>query len=167
MARLAIRVFIEKLVALKQQMQVKLLDSKAKVPHKSTEFAAGYDLYALEGGTVPRMKVQEPNVACGSVLVRTGIAIALPPNTYAQIASRSSLAVKHNVHVGAGVIDQDYRGEVKVFLYNLSNTNYHFAAGERIAQLLVLPIVNPEPLIVAELTPTVRGDGGFGSTGKT
>ncbi len=109
-------------------IQVKLLGENAKAPTRSSAFAAGYDLYAAKAATVP---------AWGKVLVDTDISIALPANTYGRVAPRSGLASKHSIHTGAGVIDADYRGPVKVLLFNLSGTEFKVEAGDRIAQLIV------------------------------
>jgi len=109
-------------------LQVKLLSSSAMPPTRSSAFAAGYDLYASKEATVP---------AWGKVLVDTDISIAVPINTYGRIAPRSGLASKHSIHTGAGVIDADYRGPVKVLLFNLSATEFNIAAHDRVAQLIV------------------------------
>ncbi|KAF2482325.1 dUTPase-like protein [Neohortaea acidophila] len=137
-------------------LQVKFLSSTARAPTRSSAFAAGYDLYASKEATVP---------AWGKVLVDTDISIALPVNTYGRVAPRSGLASKHSIHTGAGVIDADYRGPVKVLLLNLSGVEFGVAAGDRIAQLIVERIYTPEVVVVDQLDETVRGAGGFGSTG--
>lgn len=109
-------------------LQVKLLSSTAKPPTRSSAFAAGYDLYASKETTVP---------AWGKVLVDTDISIAVPAGTYGRVAPRSGLASKHSINTGAGVIDADYRGPVKVLLFNHSNTAFQIATGDRVAQLVV------------------------------
>ena len=109
-------------------LQVKLLSSSAKAPSRSSAFAAGYDLYASKAATVP---------AWGKVLVDTDISIAVPAGTYGRVAPRSGLASKHSIHTGAGVIDADYRGPVKVLLFNLCGDEFKVEAGDRIAQLIV------------------------------
>ena len=99
----------------------------------------------------------------------TGIAIALPSADYvALICARSGLASKHGITManGVGVIDSDYRGELRVALYNESDTDYVIHDGDRIAQLMVLPVVQPTLEFVDELDETERGAGGFGSTGR-
>lgn len=154
-------------------MQVKLLDVQAKAPQRASKDAAGYDLYALENGRIRGNLIKQADfpgdfhAACDMVRVRTGIAVALPSGTYGQIASRSSLMEKHGVMAFPGVIDPDYRGEIKVLLYNTSEKDYVFHAGDRIAQLLILPICTPDVQVITtgELTETARGTGGFGSTG--
>lgn len=89
----------------------------------------------------------------------------MPPGTYGRIAPRSGLASKHFLDTGAGVIDADYRGEVKVLMFNFSEVDYDVKQGERVAQLVLERIVTPEVLVVEKLEESVRGAGGFGSTG--
>ncbi|USW54222.1 Putative deoxyuridine triphosphate nucleotidohydrolase, dUTPase, dUTPase-like superfamily [Septoria linicola] len=137
-------------------LQVKLLSETATAPTRGSAFAAGYDLYASKEAVVP---------ARGKVLVDTDISIAVPANTYGRVAPRSGLASKHSIDTGAGVIDADYRGQVKVLLFNLSDVDFKVSVGERVAQLIIERIFTPEVLVVAELEATVRGAGGFGSTG--
>ena len=93
------------------QLQVRKLAPSARLPVKGSSFAAGYDLHASEAAVVP---------ARGKALIPTGLAFAIPHGNYGRIAPRSGLAVKNFIDVGAGVIDSDYRGEVKVLLFNLS-----------------------------------------------
>ena len=103
------------------------------------------------------------------VLLPTGIAIALPSADYvALVFVRSSMGAKHGIALsnGVGVIDSDYRGEIKVGLTNLSDVPYTIQPGDRVAQLAVLPVTQPTVVQVAELDETDRGAGGFGSTGK-
>jgi dUTP pyrophosphatase len=109
-------------------LQVKLLSSSAKTPTRGSPHAAGYDLYAAKEATVPRR---------GKVLVDLDISIAVPAGTYGRIAPRSGLASKHSIDTGAGVIDADYRGPVKVLLFNFSDEDFIVAVGERVAQLIV------------------------------
>lgn len=98
-------------------------------------------------------------------MISTGLAIAVPPGTYGRVAPRSGLASKHFLDTGAGVIDADYRGEVKVLLFNFSDVDYEVKVGERVAQLVLERIVTPEVQVVEKLEESVRGAGGFGSTG--
>lgn len=113
-------------------------------------------MYASKEATVP---------ARGKVLVDTDISIAVPAGTYGRVAPRSGLASKHSIDTGAGVIDADYRGPVKVLLFNLSDVDFQVAVGERVAQLIIERIFTPQVLVVEQLEETVRGAGGFGSTG--
>ena len=96
----------------------------------------------------------------------TGIAIAVPQGTYGRVAPRSGLAVKHGLGTGAGVIDADYRGEVMVVMFNHSDEDFEIKQGDRCAQLVLERIVNPNVVEVeGDLEISVRGSGGFGSTG--
>lgn len=135
---------------------VKLLSTKAVPPTKGTEYSAGHDLYASEETVVP---------AGGKAMVSTDISIAIPVDTYARVAPRSGLTWKNSIDVGAGVIDYDYRGEVKVILFNHGTEDFTVTAGSRIAQLILESIVNAPVQVVEDLPESDRGDGGFGSTG--
>ncbi|KXL46511.1 hypothetical protein M433DRAFT_29042, partial [Acidomyces richmondensis BFW] len=137
-------------------LQIKLLSASAKPPTRGSAFAAGYDVYASKEAVVP---------ARGKALVDTDISIAVPAGTYGRIAPRSGLASKHSIDTGAGVIDADYRGPVKVLLFNFSDNDYKIAVHDRIAQLIIERIFTPDVIVVDELEETVRGAGGFGSTG--
>lgn len=137
-------------------LKIKLLGPNAKAPVKSTPGAAGYDMYSSEACVVP---------ANGKALVSTDIAVAIPTNCYGRVAPRSGLASKHSIHVGAGVIDSDYRGDVSVLLFNLSSEPFAINVGDRIAQLIIERICLPDTVVVDDLDETARGAGGFGSTG--
>lgn len=135
---------------------VKKLSDKAKLPTRGSAFAAGYDLYAAKETVIPKR---------GKALVDTDISIAVPAGTYGRIAPRSGLAAKHFIDTGAGVIDADYRGQVKVLLFNHSDADFAVSEGDRVAQLVIERIYTPDVVEVAELEESVRGAGGFGSTG--
>ena len=135
---------------------VKKLHADAVVPSRGSEGAAGYDLASVVDIVVPSM---------GRVAVSTGLSIRVPEGTYGRIAPRSGLAYKYGIDVLAGVIDEDYRGEVKVILYNTSERDFIIKKGDRIAQLVLEKIVTPDVALVLELEDTSRGAGGFGSTG--
>jgi len=113
-------------------------------------------LYAAKDTVVPTR---------GKVLVDTDISMAVPEGTYGRIAPRSGLAAKHMIDTGAGVIDADYRGQVKVLLFNHGEKDFEVKEGDRIAQLVLERIYTPEVVEVKELEESVRGAGGFGSTG--
>lgn len=98
-------------------------------------------------------------------MVPTDLSIAIPEGTYARIAPRSGLAWKNSIDVLAGVVDADYRGPVGVILFNHSDTDFEVKAGDRVAQLIIEVIMKPEVVEVEDLDSTVRGAGGFGSTG--
>jgi len=135
-------------------------DDDIPLPRYMTARAAGMDIAAA---------VAEPlELAPGQIaLVPTGFAMALPDGFEAQIRPRSGLAVTHGVTVvnAPGTIDSDFRGEVKIALINLGQHSYAIGRGERIAQMVVAPVLQGNPVLVDSLPPTVRGDGGFGHTG--
>jgi dUTP pyrophosphatase len=133
------------------------------LPAYQTNDAAGLDLMAAVAENEPL------TLAPGQyALVPTGLAIALPPGYEAQVRPRSGLAAKHGVTVlnSPGTIDADYRGEIKVILINHGQTAFVVKRGERIAQMVIAPMVQAALVPVATLSPTDRGAGGFGSTGR-
>jgi dUTP pyrophosphatase len=131
----------------------------ARAPGRADEGAAGYDLFSAEDVIIP-VKTRK--------LVSTDISIQIPHETYARVAPRSGLSAKNWIDVGAGVIDESYRGIVKVLLINNGSNDFQVKIGDRIAQLIIEKCFYPEILIVdsiEELEETSRGSGGFGSTG--
>ncbi|KIW41091.1 deoxyuridine 5'-triphosphate nucleotidohydrolase [Exophiala oligosperma] len=136
---------------------IKKLSADATTPTRGSSFAAGYDLYAAKPITIPSR---------GKALVSTDLSIATPEGTYGRIAPRSGLAAKNFIDTGAGVIDADYRGEVKVLLFNHSEVDFEVKKGDRVAQLVLERIYTPEIVEVENLEESVRGAGGFGSTGS-
>uniref|UniRef100_A0A915N872 Galectin domain-containing protein n=1 Tax=Meloidogyne javanica TaxID=6303 RepID=A0A915N872_MELJA len=138
----------------RRQLSYKKIKKEALAPVFGSEGAAGADLHSAEECVVP---------AKGKYLVPTGIQIALPEGCYGRIAPRSGLASKNFIDVGAGVIDPDYRGELKVLLFNFSDADFKISVGDRIAQLVCTP---PALVEVTNLDETDRGDNGFGSTGS-
>ena len=143
-------------------LKIKKLCENAVIPKAATGGSAGMDLYACLDADVT-IKAGE------RALIPTGIAIALPDNSYvAYIYARSGLAIKSGITLSncVGVVDSDYRGEVKVGLINLSDSDYTVTNGDRIAQMVIAPVIVPEIAEVDELDETERADGGFGSTGK-
>jgi dUTP pyrophosphatase len=133
------------------------------LPAYQTNDAAGLDLMAAVSDSEPM------TLAAGQyALVPTGLAIALPPGYEAQVRPRSGLAAKHGVTVlnSPGTIDADYRGEIKVILINHGQTAFVIKRGERIAQMVIAPMVQAALVPVATLSATDRGAGGFGSTGR-
>ena len=137
-------------------LRVKLLTEHAKLPQRGSMAAAGYDLCSAYAGVVP---------ARGKALLKTDLSIAVPAGTYGRVAPRSGLALKHGIDTGAGVIDEDYRGNVGVILFNHSDADFAVAAGDRVAQLILERIATPEVVEVDSLDDTQRGAGGYGSTG--
>lgn len=143
------------------QVNIKKLNEKAVIPAYGSEYAAGADLYAcLDCET--EIKPQT------TAVIPTGIALELPVGYAGLIYARSGLATKKGLAPAnkVGVVDCDYRGEVKVALHNHSQTVQSVAPGERIAQLVITPYVTAQFVQTDELTQTVRGAGGFGSTGS-
>jgi len=140
---------------------VKKLNSRVNLPSYKTEGSSGMDLIAF---------VDKPIVvkARSSVLIPTGLSIAIPKDYEVQIRPRSGLAAKSNISVlnTPGTIDSDYRGELKVILFNHSNKKFVVKNNERIAQMVLTPIQKIEFEEVDNLPDTVRGSAGFGSTGK-
>ncbi|MGY3077603.1 dUTP pyrophosphatase [Bradyrhizobium sp. LM6.10] len=133
------------------------------LPAYQTNDAAGLDLMAALSDSEPM------TLAAGQyALVPTGLAIALPAGYEAQVRPRSGLAAKHGVTVlnSPGTIDADYRGEIKVILINHGQAAFVIKRGERIAQMVIAPMVQAALVPVAELSSTDRGAGGFGSTGR-
>lgn len=141
-----------------------VLDNGAKMPVRAHEADAGYDLFAIESKTIP---------AGGSAVFDTGVHVELPTitvgdqvfNTVGMVKSKSGLNVKHGL-TSEGVIDAGYTGSIRVKLYNHSDRPYEVQAGDKISQLVIMPILTPRLKLVAKLTATERGDGGFGSTGR-
>lgn len=142
-------------------VNVKKLNENAKLPFRATQGSAGADLFACIDNDVVVLPQER-------VLVPTGIAIELEsPETGAFIFPRSSLSSKFGISLAncVGVVDSDYRGEIKVPVINHSNESYTIHNGERIAQMVILPVILPTFAEADELTETQRADGGFGSTG--
>jgi dUTP pyrophosphatase len=131
------------------------------LPAYATEGSAGMDLCAAV--------TEDTTLKAGAtLLIPTGFAIALPPGYEAQVRPRSGLALKHNIGVlnSPGTIDADYRGEVKVLIVNLGDRTIEIHPGDRIAQLIIAPVVRAEIVEVEELAESTRGTGGFGHTGR-
>lgn len=155
----------------KASLKVKKLAKAAKLPEKKHD-AAGFDLYLTEVETIS-ITSGEPittskRITChpGTVYAaRTGLAVEIPKGMFGLLKPRSGMSYKHGLMVGAGVIDNDYRGEVKI-VFTVTNAT-PIKEGDRIAQLLLLPEANVESAKeVEELSGTDRGEDGFGSTGK-
>ena len=140
---------------------VKKLNSKVKLPSYKTEGSSGMDLIAF----VDKPIEIKPN---NSALIPTGLSIAIPEDCEVQIRPRSGLAAKSNISVlnTPGTIDSDYRGELKVILFNHGNKQFIVKNNEIIAQMFLTPILKVDFEEVDSLPDTVRGAGGFGSTGK-
>jgi dUTP pyrophosphatase len=138
-------------------IKVKRLRDGARLPAQATDWSAGADLYCVEAFTLRPGERK---------LVATGLAIEIPPYYYGRVAPRSGLAVRHGIDTLAGIIDSDFRGELKVALINFGDQPVGFEGGERIAQLIIERAARCDYIWSEELSETGRAEGGFGSTGK-
>lgn len=141
-------------------IKIKKLKDNAVVPTRGSKYAAGADLYSAEND----LYIEDRQ----TVMIGTGIAMEIPEGYVGLVYARSGLACKEGLAPAnkVGVIDSDYRGEIKVALYNQSGQKKLVKNGERIAQIVIAPFLAPEFTEVSELDETNRGEGGFGSTGK-
>jgi len=137
-------------------MKIKIMDKEVCVPKKGSEHSAGIDVHAPIYNIIPAGK---------TLRIPLGIAIEIPIDEVAIMSERSSQGKKGITSVG-NIIDADYRGEISIVLQNNSSEDISFEKGERIGQIIVCKLGNNDVLIVNELSETIRGDGGFGSTGK-
>jgi len=143
------------------ELQVRLLHPAAQPPARTRPGDAAYDLRCLKGFSLwPRERATVP----------TGVAIALPPGVAGLVTPRSGLASRHGISLvnAPGLIDPNYRGELRIILVNLGDARFEAHAGDRIAQLLRVPFVAPDVSVVEELPPSPddRGENGFGSSGR-
>lgn len=136
-------------------MQVKL-DSGARMPERAHKWDAGLDVFSRENKTVPRK---------GSAIFDTGVHIEIPVGYVGLLLSKSGLNMKRCI-TSEGVIDAGYTGSIRVKLYNHSEKPYSVYAGDKISQLVIVPVLYSDLELVRELRPTERGDSGFGSTGR-
>lgn len=150
-----------------------MLDKGAILPTRAHPWDAGLDLYTPDKCYVPGVEVTYdsfmraaiPNIRVGCKTIDTGVHVEIPEGYVGFIKSKSGLNVKHGL-TGEGVIDAHYTGSIKVKLYNHSAEPHYFDAGDKIAQLVIVPCLLPELEVVDQLEETDRGDGGFGSTGR-
>ena len=140
---------------------VKKLNSAVKLPEYKTNGASGMDLIAF----IKQSIIVKPKT---SSLVPTGISVAFSEDYEIQIRPRSGLAAKYNISVlnTPGTIDSDYRGEIKIIIYNHGDTDFNINNGDRIAQMILSPVIKMELEETNDLPKTIRGPGGFGSTGR-
>ena len=140
---------------------VKKLDSAVKLPEYKTEGSSGMDLIAFIKESI---KIKPRT----SALIPTGLSVAFSEDYEIQIRPRSGLAAKNNISVlnTPGTVDSDYRGEIKVIIYNHGNEDFLVNNKDRIAQMVLSPVIKMKLEITEDLPETVRGEGGFGSTGK-
>ncbi len=139
------------------QIKFKKLDSRAVSPNYAHSFDAGMDLFCLENISIsPNERVQ----------VNTGIAMEIPEGFVGLIWDKSGISHKGGLKTLGGVVDSEYRGEIKIGIINLSQEVYNFEAGQKVAQMLIQKVEQVELMESEELSDTVRGEGAFGSTGK-
>lgn len=134
-----------------------VLDEGAFMPKRADTFACGFDLYARDTGTI------HPG---DRKLIKTGVHCTLRPGTYGRICDRSGLAYNFGITTIAGQIDENYRGDIGVILFNSGTKIFHYVPGDRIAQMVISKYEAPEFVQVDSLEETERGESGFGSTGK-
>lgn len=148
-------------------IKVKRLSSSSVMPVKGTSHAAGFDLFAAAAVTVPACAVDDSSgiVRIGTAVVPTGLSFEIPAGHYGRIVERSGMAFRQGLHSGAGVIDADYRGEVRILVYNFGPEPIVIEQGMRFAQMIIERIGEFEMEEAGELSLSARGDGGFGSTG--
>ena len=142
------------------EIKIKKLSQNAIIPILGTANSAGYDLFACINNDVC---INQNEI----ILIPTGIAIEIPENYFGMVCSRSGLAIKHGIHImnSPGIIDSDYRGEIKCILHNSSNNAFTVQNGARIAQLILIKYDNIKFVETETLSDTSRGYNGFGSTG--
>ena len=133
-----------------------MLEPGAKMPHRAHPTDAGMDLFAMEGGVIH---------PCGSASFDTGVHVAIPEGYVGLLTSKSGLMAKHGI-TSRGTIDSGYVGSIKAILFNHSHNYVTIEKGQKITQLVILPIITPEVELVESLEDTDRGTGGFGSSGK-
>jgi len=173
-------------------IKFKRITLDGQIPTKGSIGAAGYDLHASHDCIIPKIclkveivniekkekeekekeeeeeeeKEEEENIYVSKALIKTDIACKIPDTHYGRVAPRSGISWKHHVHVGAGVIDSDYRGNIGIVLYNLSSKDFIIKKGDRVAQLIFERIENNAMIEeVTDLDESDRGSGGYGSTG--
>ncbi len=139
----------------KPDLEIQLLRPEAKPPTRAYHLDAGLDLYAANAAEILPQQ---------SVMVPTGIALAIAEGYVGLVADRSSYA-RRGLKTAGGVIDAGYRGEIVVILWNLGQETLHISCGDKIAQLLIIPVATPTPVVIDRLSTSQRGEKGFGSSG--
>ena len=154
-----------------------MLDQGAKMPTRAHPYDGGLDLYTTEEVVVPACELRlvyddyfqrmaRNEVSVGSVTIDTGVHVQIPEGCVGLIKSKSGLNVNHGLTADHGVIDAHYTGSIRVKIYNHTRKDYRFNAGDKIAQLVIVPCVLLPMEVVDSFEETDRGDGGFGSTGR-
>ena len=136
---------------------MKLVNDLATIPTRGTPGSAGLDLYSCEEGEIDIMERK---------LIGTGIKVILPESSFGRIASRSGLSLNYDLDVCAGIVDQDYRGEIKVLLMNNGTAKYKYKVGDKIGQLIIQPYIHMQPKLDTDFDKNItqRNEKGFGST---
>jgi dUTP pyrophosphatase len=140
----------------KKGVKVKRLHEYAKIPSYGSSESAGFDIYAIADEIAKPGEVK---------MIPTGLSFEIPEGTHLQVWDRSSLG-KKGIHMYGGIIDSDYRGEFHFLLYNSTSEDFEIKKGDRVCQVLLLPVFRAEFKEVSNLEDTDRGEGGFGSTGR-
>lgn len=139
------------------KVRIKKLSDNAMIPTYADPGASGFDFYATESVIIH---------PCASASIGTGISVEIPAGYEIQVRGRSGLAFKHDVIAHFGTIDESYRGEIRVKLWNQGEVPIHVQAGDRIAQGVLMPVEKAQFVLLTELTNTERGEGGFGHSGR-
>ena len=149
------------------KVKVKIIDENGSIPLRMTPGSAGFDVFSCENAVIPASSVcNKRKVSIGRALVRSGIILEIPKGIVGRIGSRSGLSIKNNIEIGAGWIDNDYRGELKIEVKNLSEKPFKIQVGDRIAQIFFLALSDVVIKKVAHVSKTSRGNRGFGSTNQ-
>ena len=145
----------------KISVKILKLDEKVNTPCYQTDGASGMDLCAFISEPITLKPLERK-------LIPTGFKMELPKGYEAQVRPRSGMSIKHGITLinCVGTIDEDYRGEVCIPIVNISNEEFTISNGDRIAQMVIAPVTKANIIVSTELSATVRGEGGFGSTGK-
>ena len=133
-----------------------MLDPGARMPERAHPEDAGLDLFSPEAVNVPARE---------SAVINTGVHVEIPNGYAGMIKSKSGLNIKHGI-ISDGVVDAGYTGSIRVKLYNLSDDDYMVELGDKISQLVIVPVITPEVTVVGEIGGSERGENGFGSTGR-
>ena len=133
-----------------------MLDPGARMPERAHPEDAGLDLFSPEAVNVPARE---------SAVIDTGVHVEIPNGYAGMIKSKSGLNIKHGI-ISDGVVDAGYTGSIRVKLYNLSDDDYMVELGDKISQLVIVPVITPEVTVVGEIGGSERGENGFGSTGR-
>lgn len=149
------------------ELKCKLLHELAILPRSWSDHSVGLDLHALIPADTPGGRTTAILPPRTTRVIRTGISVEPPPNIFLAVCSRGGLASKFSIFVtnSPGIVDPDYRGEIMILLYNGGHETHYIKHGDRVAQLVAMPAISLQPIAVISLSPTLRGEQRFGSTG--